>query len=102
MKLKRVWLVKLIFVLAFAIILAPKAKTTTASDADKPFYKNAMVNTYVYDEKGKRTKDKKIRNVEECALDTGWFTLWSRYSTLRLSHHRYLYFQHRHAWLEHT
>ena len=60
MKLKRVWLVKLIFVLAFAIILAPKAKTTTASDADKPFYKNAMVNTYVYDEKGKRTKDKKI------------------------------------------
>ena len=60
MKLKRVWLVKLIFVLAFAIILAPKAKTTAASDADKPFYKNAMVNTYVYDEKGKRTKDKKI------------------------------------------
>ena len=43
-----------------------------------------------------------IRNVEECALDTGWFTLWSRYATLRLSHHRYLYFQHRHAWLEHT
>lgn len=29
-----------------------------------------------------------IRNVEECALGTGWFTLWSRYSTLRLSHHR--------------
>ncbi|XJZ59781.1 hypothetical protein ACIA4Q_09635 [Lactobacillus delbrueckii subsp. bulgaricus] len=40
--------------------MAPKAKTATASDADKPFYKNAMVNTYVYDEKGKRTKDKKI------------------------------------------
>ena len=60
MKLKRVWLVKLIFVLAFAVFLTPKAKTTAASDADKPFYKNAMVNTYVYDEKGKRTKDKKI------------------------------------------
>ena len=59
MKLKRVWLVKLIFVLAFALFWR-QGKDTTASDADKPFYKNAMVNTYVYDEKGKRTKDKKI------------------------------------------
>ncbi|GHV97187.1 hypothetical protein lacNasYZ03_16520 [Lactobacillus nasalidis] len=59
-KIKRSRLVKLLFVLAVAAFLAPVSGTKAVEASDQPFYKNAMVNTYVYNGNGKRTKDKKI------------------------------------------
>lgn len=43
-----------------ALIFVLPAATKTSASTDKPFYKNAMINTYVYDQNGKQIKDKKI------------------------------------------